>query len=840
MSSVRLTVNLGFLLAMIVLFLSGYGSYEGVKEVVAVGEQARQEQRERLLEFRIKLADPALKAPDEVQHLVEERVKGEIAAAGRTNTVSEEPAKRTANIVLAATILSILIALVAQVLINHDTQARQVAEANLLQAHADLEERVRQRTAELEKIRAQLEERVRERTADLAQANEDLRQENRVRGLVENALQETLTLQNAILDSANYSIVSTDATGLIRTYNAAAERWFGYSPAEVVLKSTPLLLHDDKEIARRQRELGGAGESAWEVLVARARAQNLDEQEWTFINKDGSRFPGLLSVTALRDEADRISGFLLVGSDIRVRWTHEQEMRRAREAAETANKTKSEFLANMSHELRTPLTSVIGFTNILLKNKAGNLRDQDLTFLGRVLDNGKHLLALINEVLDLAKVEAGRMDLDVTSIALGDLIRETLAGLEGQLRDKDLRLVAEVPSDIPHVATDRGKLKQVLINLIGNALKFTERGTVTVRVDSDPLTHRPLAIEVIDTGIGIPSEKLGKVFEAFQQADASTSRRYGGTGLGLTIAQSICRLLGYTIEVQSRVGIGSTFRIVFGERAEVAPSLAPTASGRFRAMRALQSGLPALAGKKVLVIDDDSDSRLLLTQHVEDCGCRVLAVDTGEQALALAREYHPDLIVLDLMMPGMSGWDVLKVLKANPLLCEVPVVVVSLVAGENRGTIFGAVDLLDKPVSREGVHAMLRRNLAPECGRVLVVDDNPDSRRLATTFLAEEGFETREAVNGSDALKQLQDFTPDLIILDLMMPEMDGMTFLEALRREPRYLRLPVVVVTAKDLSERETQRLGTEAAAVLRKGEELAAGLKRVVREVLRNGSDE
>ncbi len=838
MTSVRMTVNLAFLLAMIVLCLSGYGSYEGVQEIALVGEQGRHDQLESMRDFQIKMASPALKAPDEVQRLVEERFKAETAAAGRTKALAEEPSKRTANIVLAATILSILIALSAQLLINHDTRARQVAEENLRQTHADLEKRVRQRTAELENIRAGLEQSVRKRTADLARANEELRQEIDVRSAVESNLHETMTLQNAILDSANYSIVSTDAKGVIRTYNAAAERWFGYSPAEVVGTLTPLLIHDDKEIARRQRERGA--ESAWEVLAARARAQNLDEQEWTFITKDGSRFPGLLSVTALRDEVGHISGFLLVGSDIRERREHEKEMRRARETAEAANKTKSEFLANMSHELRTPLTSVIGFTNILLKNKGGNLREQDLNFLGRVLDNGKHLLTLINEVLDLAKVESGRMELDLATVSLGDLIHDTLAGLEGQLRDKDLRLVSEVPPEIAEVETDPGKLKQVLINLVGNALKFTERGTVTVRVDADPMTRRPLAIEVIDTGIGIPPEKMSKVFEAFQQADASTSRRYGGTGLGLTIAQSFCRLLGYTIEVQSRVGIGSTFRVVFGERSEAAPALTPTPSSRVRAMRALQSGLPALAGKKVLVIDDDSDARLLLTQHVEDCGCRVVAVDTGELALALAREHHPDLIVLDLMMPGMSGWDVLKALKANPLLCDVPVVVVSLVAGENRGTIFGAVDLLDKPVSREGVHAMLRRNLAPESGRVLVVDDNPDSRRLATTFLGEEGFETREAENGSDALNQLQDFTPDLIILDLMMPEMDGMTFLEVLRRDPRHLHLPVVVVTAKELSEVETHRLGTEAAAVLRKGDELAAGLKRVVREVLRNGSDE
>ncbi len=531
-----------------------------------------------------------------------------------------------------------------------------------------------------------------------------------------------------------------------------------------------------------------------------------------------------------------MAGFLTIASDITERQRVEEELRRAIARAEAANRTKSEFLANMSHELRTPLNSVIGFTNILLKNKAGNLRGQDLAFLERVLDNGKHLLKLINEVLDLAKVEAGRMQLDLTTVVLGDLVRSTLAALEGQLRGKNVRLLAELPPHLAALETDAGKLKQVLINLVGNAIKFTERGTVSVRVEADPVDGRPLALDVIDTGIGIPADKLHSIFEAFHQGDASTTRKYGGTGLGLTIARSLCKLLGYGIEVHSSVGHGSMFRVVLGEKDEEARPASPGRSltGEILLRAEKVAGLADVKGKRVLIIDDDSDSRILLTQYIEDCGCRVLAVDCGEQGLQLAERFRADLIVLDLMMPGMNGWDVLKALKAHPTLANVPVVVVSIVARENRGTILGAVDFLDKPVSREALHAILRRNLESRRGRALVVDDNADARRLMALYLQEEGCETCEAANGLDALERLERFDADLVILDLTMPVMDGLAFLDALRRDSRHLRLPVVVVTAKDLTPQEIERLGKDGSVVLRKGDELALGLKRVVGEVL------
>ena len=277
---------------------------------------------------------------------------------------------------------------------------------------------------------------------------------------------------------------------------------------------------------------------------------------------DGSVTWVLTTKMPLRNEAGDIVGTFGISREITARKRAEEAMRRARDEAEEASRTKSQFLANMSHELRTPLNSVIGFAGILLKNKSGNLHPTELNFLDRIQANGKHLLVLINEILDLSKIEARRVELQLAPVALDILVRETIAQQEGLVRERPVQLLADLPAMVAFIQTDGEKLRQVIINLIGNALKFTERGSVTVRVVTNPVDHQPVRIEVADTGIGIPKEKLGVIFEAFQQADASTARKYGGTGLGLTISQALCQLMGFHIEVTSEVGRGSTFSII--------------------------------------------------------------------------------------------------------------------------------------------------------------------------------------------------------------------------------------------------------------------------------------
>jgi PAS domain S-box-containing protein len=536
-----------------------------------------------------------------------------------------------------------------------------------------------------------------------------------------------------------------------------------------------------------------------------------------------------------------IAGAVMFGKDVTRRIRAEEALRMAKDEAEGANRAKSQFLANMSHELRTPLNSVIGFANILLKNKKGNLTDQDLGFLERILANGRHLLSLINEVLDLAKIEAGRMELEIHEVDMEALVVETLGQLEGQAQERRVQLHHSIPEGLATVETDRAKLKQVIINLVGNALKFSAGGTVTVVVEA--VDGRPGAIAVKDTGIGIPEDRLKAIFEAFQQADGSTTRQYGGTGLGLTISRSICQLLGYDLEVDSTVGEGSTFtiRMEGGTR----PQRAEGERSPHPADDEVADDTPAgeqpggahgdARDLSVLVVDDESDSRVLMTHYLRDFGCRVFTASGAEEGIEMARREQPDLITLDLMMPGMSGWEALQRLKEDPATRDIPVVVVSIVAAEGRGRLLGAVDLLTKPVEREDLLRVIWRNLVRRRGgRVLVVDPEEEVRRAMTAFLEASGLEVTGAPNGREALRMVEEDAPDVVVMELVMPVMDGMTFLQRLRQNPYHTGLPVIVVTGKELTRSERVALDERASAVLRKGDGVEGRLREVMGRIL------
>jgi PAS domain S-box-containing protein len=535
-----------------------------------------------------------------------------------------------------------------------------------------------------------------------------------------------------------------------------------------------------------------------------------------------------------------ISGAVMFGKDVTRRVRAEEALRMAKEEAEGANRAKSQFLANMSHELRTPLNSVIGFTNILLKNKDGTLGDRELGFLDRVLANGRHLLSLINEVLDLAKIEAGRMELEVAPVPIPALVAETVSQLEGQAREKEVELGWEAPAGLVDTETDAAKLRQVLINLIGNALKFSAGGRVTVRVLAEGDEVRGIAVE--DTGVGIPRERLEAIFEAFQQADGSTTREYGGTGLGLAISRSICQLLGYDLEVESEVGSGSTFTI------RMAGGARPSRPGEDALHPADQHPAPHPPnpsiqadegpdgqGLAVLVVDDESDSRVLMAHHLRDLGCRVFTAASGQEGLDLARGESPDLITLDLMMPDMSGWEVLHALKNDTATRGIPVVVVSIVAEESRGRLLGAVDLLTKPVERADLLRVLWRNRIRNQGpRVLLVDDDEADREELAAALRARGIEVSTAPNGREALRKVQDAAPDAVVLNFVTPVMDGTTFLNRLRKNRYHTGLPVVVLTDRELTRSEEVALQEKAHSVVPKGREHRDELLRVLGWIL------
>jgi PAS domain S-box-containing protein len=528
---------------------------------------------------------------------------------------------------------------------------------------------------------------------------------------------------------------------------------------------------------------------------------------------------------------DGVSGAVFFGKDVTPRVRAEEALRVAKDEAEAANKAKSDFLANMSHELRTPLNSVIGFTNILLKNKDGRLNEKDTGFLQRVLSNGKHLLALINEVLDLAKVEAGRMELIIEDVDLAHLCVETVQQLEGQAKTKEgaVQLVTDVPAEVAMVQTDSAKLKQVIINLVGNALKFTEVGSVTVRLETAADGVTPTAIAVVDTGIGIPEDRLEAIFQAFQQAEAGTSRKYGGTGLGLALSRSICLLMGYDLIVESTLGKGSTFRIVLGERAGRPVRDDGTgqqlASAEDFATAGATSGPAspepnrsgAMSGFKVLVVDDERDSRVLAQHYLEEFGCQVLTASGGEEGIAAALEHRPDLITLDLLMPGLNGWDTLKRLKSDPDTRSIPVVIISVVAGEGRGRLLGAVDLITKPFERDDLLRVVWRHLMRKTGgRLLLVSEPGEVRDGVLRFLQGKGVEVFTTADGLEALEDLRLEVPDAMLLDGSSASVGGLKLLARIRGDRSHQGLPVVAWVADSSSPEHRAELDKLATVVV------------------------
>lgn len=515
--------------------------------------------------------------------------------------------------------------------------------------------------------------------------------------------------------------------------------------------------------------------------------------------------------------------------------TLEQRVSERTAAAEAASRTKSEFLANVSHELRTPLNSIIGFANLLLKNKFSNLRPEDLAYLERIQANGRHLLSLINQVLDLSKIEARKTELDITPVDLPTMIRNVIAETEAHVYGRPVRLMLDAPPTVAPLRTDAGKLRQVLINLIGNGVKFTEQGHVLVTIVTEPSTGYPIRIDVNDTGIGIPAEKQSVIFEAFKQADSTTARRYGGTGLGLTISLALCQLMGYRLDVCSEEGRGSTFSIFLAPEDLSAIPFQPPAP-RAQAVPALagpDGAYDPLPGRVVLVVDDEEDALLMLTRMIEDFGCIVLPASSGEEAIRLARKTRPDAITLDLLMPRMDGWEVLRTLKTDPALHTIPVIVVSVVADQQQGAIIGAIDMLQKPVSREDLQRVLKTT---QRAKVLIVDDSEDDRRLVSACLAGDAIEISMASSGQEALDILNARKPDLVILDLMMPGMNGETLLRMIRDTKEHSSLPVVVLTAKELTLAERRRLAGMTSAVLQKGANLDLELRAILASVMQN----
>jgi signal transduction histidine kinase/DNA-binding response OmpR family regulator len=473
---------------------------------------------------------------------------------------------------------------------------------------------------------------------------------------------------------------------------------------------------------------------------------------------------------------------------------------------EMASQHKSQFVASMSHELRTPLNAIIGLTEMMVSNAPRFGTEKAAEPLRRVHRAGTHLLGLINQVLDLSKIEAGKLELSPETVNLAPLL-EDVVGTARQLAEQNKnRLVVESPENLGTLTVDPMRLRQILLNLLSNACKFTKQGEVKLRVKRVVDGRNWIEIAVADTGIGMTPEQQAKLFEEFTQADSSTARQYGGTGLGLAITRKLARMMGGDVTVTSEPGKGSVFTV----------RLPGSADSQSRSLTG-SDGHRSATADRVLVIDDDATARELIADHLKAEGFAVVTAAGGVEGLKLAKELRPAAITLDVMMPDLDGWSVLAALRQDPELAEIPVIMITIVDEHRRGIALGTAGYLTKPIDRERLHRLVSRFRAPvPPTRVLLVEDDAVQREGMRGWLEGPQWTVREAANGREALKRIQESKPDVILLDLMMPEMDGFAVVAALQKEAAWRDIPVIVITARALDAQDRARLNSGVQSVL------------------------
>ncbi|MEJ2548074.1 MAG: response regulator, partial [Gemmatimonadota bacterium] len=583
-----------------------------------------------------------------------------------------------------------------------------------------------------------------------------------------------------VVENSPVAIVTLDLDGRIASLNPAFETLFGYPPSEA--------------LGRDLDELITTGETK---LEAKRRTQQV--------------FAGDIT-----------------------------ELLEARHDAEAASRAKSQFLASMSHELRTPLNAIIGYSEMLQEDAEEEGQEEFVPDLQKIHSAGRHLLALINDILDLSKIEAGKIELYLESFDGGEVIEQVVTTIQPLIEKNGNILEVRGADEIGLLRSDSTRLRQVLLNLLSNASKFTEEGHITLEAERIAAADSEgdwVSIAVRDTGIGMSDEQLGRLFEAFSQAEASTSKRFGGTGLGLAISRSFCRLMGGDIFVDSEPGVGSTFTVRIPVEAPESPrDVSPdSAAGSSSGGGTEPDASAQEAVGTILTVDDDPEARSLLRRILERESFRVVEAADGLEGLRMARANRPDCITLDVMMPGMDGWEVLTELKRDPELAGIPVIMLSILDERNLGFSLGASDYLTKPVDRERLREVLAR-FTDESDRatVLIVEDDPGTRESLRRTFEREGWAAHTAEHGRAALERLDGLRPTLILLDLMMPEMDGFEFLESLRALPGGAEIPVVVLTAMDLSAEDRARLNGGVERVVSKGGEPADGLVTELRRLV------
>ena len=635
----------------------------------------------------------------------------------------------------------------------------------------------------------------------LLRSNTLLEDENERRKRIEADL---LRIRKAI-DSSGDAISISDARGNHFYQNQTFTELFGWTATEVNAQG-PQILYADEKVAR-------------EVFVTIMNGESWNG-ELEIITKAGRHTPVALRANAVKDENGEIIGLIGTHTDITERRLFECAMQSAIESAEDANQAKSEFLANMSHEIRTPMNGVVGMTGLLLGT---DLDDEQREFATTVKESAEALLTIINDILDFSKIEAGKLDLEMLDFDLRTTLESTTDLLALRAGEKGLEFITMIDPQVPVlVRGDPGRLRQILINLSGNAIKFTERGEVTVRVSlvKDTESQATIRFEVTDTGIGIPGNRLGTLFDAFTQADGSTTRRYGGTGLGLTISRKLAGLMGGAIGVESTIGKGSTFwfSAVLGKQSQSGNAITPMAD---------------LTGAHILAVDDNATNRRWITVLLETWNCHFDAAPNAKTALeklsrAAAAATPFDLAILDMRMPGMDGDELGEIIKEDPRLSDTHLVMLTSIGRRGdakRLAEIGFAAYLTKPIKQSILHDCLAMVLGRECAppeepakpsamvtrhsvtdaqrsklRILLAEDNPTNQKVALKLLERLGYQADAVVDGQEAIRALETVPYDLVLMDCQMPVMDGYEATHTIRDAQsmvRNHRVPVIAMTA-------------------------------------------
>ena len=632
-------------------------------------------------------------------------------------------------------------------------------------------------------------------------------------------------LVRLLLASTGEGIYGVDPAGRCTFANPAAVRIFGFdSDQELLGQSMHELVHHTRANGEPYPEEQCPISLA---TTERRSSQGDDEVMW---RNDGTCFPVEYRSHPMESNEEFV-GSVLAFVDITERRRVQEQLAVAKQAAEAANEAKSQFLANMSHELRTPMNAIIGYSEMLVEDAEMSGDEDTVADLEKIHSAGRHLLELINAVLDLSKIEAGGVELHLETFQVTDLVRDVTAVTQQLVEANGNRFDIELEDGLGEMRSDVTKIRQSLLNLVSNAAKFTENGVVTLAVSRQQRADGDwISFAVRDTGMGIPADKLEHVFEEFAQASSTISRDYGGTGLGLPLTRRFSQLLGGDVRIESELGAGSTFTIELPARPDrsvaAEPSLEPAGAARV-ATGAHRSD--------VLVIDDDPRARELLLRALEREGYSVATAADGATGIELARTLSPSLITLDIIMPSMDGWAVLSALKDDPATSEIPVAMLSIAPDNDLGLILGAVESMQKPIDRDALYSLVEKYVTSDGARVLIVDDDEAARSSIRRHVQAAGLKCDEAENGAVALQCIAQRRPDLILLDLMMPVMDGFSMLDELRTNAEYRTIPVLVVTSKTLSADDRRRLNGDVERIIHKGHHTTKDVLEYVHSVLR-----